>query len=75
MKWKSEISVEFAGQEIKADFEIDTPELIITLQEENLWSSFINILQEYTQLFQLEQQWEQLYFLKRKKMTKEGKTP
>jgi hypothetical protein len=40
MKWKSEISVEFAGQEIKADFEIDTPESIITLQEENLWSSF-----------------------------------
>jgi hypothetical protein len=47
LKWKSEIEIKIAGQEISADFNINATGQIPTRMEEELWDSFIDNYKNY----------------------------
>lgn len=47
LNWKSEIDIEFNGQEVKANFNINAAGQIPTNKDELLWQTFINNYQKY----------------------------
>jgi hypothetical protein len=47
LNWKSEIDIEFNGQEVKAQFNINAAGTIPTNKDEILWQTFIDNYQKY----------------------------